>query len=206
VADGHRPQPLRSLRRASCCGRGRPRLRCSLTRSRRRPTAQRCSFADNNGNVVAYNYLCRTDGGICAPAWTTNHQGRRRGRHHRRERPALRARGRRKRPRTQPGNRCPRDESSRHYRNGLVAGGRRRPGYVTTIAIAARARACVLVLDPPGQAIAMTATDTRGYVVEGVPAGRWNVEFVPDDGCMGNDTADAFHTTRERRRPEPRRR
>jgi hypothetical protein len=65
-------------------------------------------------------------------------------------------------------------------------------GYVSTIAIAARVRACVLVLDPPGQAIATTATDTGGYVVEGVPAGRWNVEFVPDDGCMGNDTADAF--------------
>jgi archaellin len=29
-------------------------------------------FADNNGNVVAYNYLCRTDGGACTPAWTTN--------------------------------------------------------------------------------------------------------------------------------------
>ena len=65
-------------------------------------------------------------------------------------------------------------------------------GYVSTIAIAARVRACVLVLDPPGQTIATTATDTGGYVVEGVPAGRWNVEFVPDDGCMGNDTADAF--------------
>jgi hypothetical protein len=29
-------------------------------------------FADNNGNVVAYNYLCRTDGGVCTPAWTKN--------------------------------------------------------------------------------------------------------------------------------------
>ncbi len=29
-------------------------------------------FADNNGNVVAYNYPCRTDGGVCTPAWTTN--------------------------------------------------------------------------------------------------------------------------------------
>ncbi len=49
------------------------------------------------------------------------------------------------------------------------------------------------MLDPAGQSIAMTATDGTGsYVVDGVPAGHWTVEFVPDDGCLGADTADAF--------------
>jgi hypothetical protein len=29
-------------------------------------------FADASGNVVAYNALCRADGGVCAPTWTTS--------------------------------------------------------------------------------------------------------------------------------------
>ncbi|HEY1708204.1 MAG TPA: PQQ-binding-like beta-propeller repeat protein [Rhizomicrobium sp.] len=29
-------------------------------------------FSDNNGNVIAYLGACRTDGGTCAPLWTTN--------------------------------------------------------------------------------------------------------------------------------------
>jgi hypothetical protein len=28
-------------------------------------------FADNNGNVIAYKALCRSDGGTCTPTWTT---------------------------------------------------------------------------------------------------------------------------------------
>ncbi|HEV7495359.1 PQQ-binding-like beta-propeller repeat protein [Baekduia sp.] len=29
-------------------------------------------FADAQGNITAYNAQCRTDGGVCAPAWTKN--------------------------------------------------------------------------------------------------------------------------------------
>jgi hypothetical protein len=29
-------------------------------------------FSDYNGNVIAYPYLCHTNGATCAPAWTTN--------------------------------------------------------------------------------------------------------------------------------------
>jgi hypothetical protein len=29
-------------------------------------------FADSNGKVYAYNYACRSDGGVCTPKWTTN--------------------------------------------------------------------------------------------------------------------------------------
>ena len=62
-------------------------------------------------------------------------------------------------------------------------------GHVTTTAVAA----CVLVLGPDGQAVATAPTDGTGsYSVDGIPAGRWIVQFVPDDGCLGDDTSDAF--------------
>jgi hypothetical protein len=55
------------------------------------------------------------------------------------------------------------------------------------------AAACVLVLDSTGQAVATAATESNGdYTVEGVPAGSWAVEFVPDEGCLGANTVDAF--------------
>jgi hypothetical protein len=34
--------------------------------------ASKVFVADPQGNVTAYNYQCRTDGGVCAPAWTRN--------------------------------------------------------------------------------------------------------------------------------------
>jgi len=34
--------------------------------------ASKVFVADPQGNVTAYNYQCRTDGGVCTPAWTRN--------------------------------------------------------------------------------------------------------------------------------------
>jgi hypothetical protein len=52
---------------------------------------------------------------------------------------------------------------------------------------------CVLVLDATGQAVASAASDDNGaYTVDQVPPGSWTVEFVPDDGCLGGDTAEAI--------------
>ena len=63
-------------------------------------------------------------------------------------------------------------------------------GHVTT---AAATGTCVLVLDAHGQAVTAAATDSAGdYTAGGVPAGSWTVEFLPDNGCVGSDTADAF--------------
>jgi sarcosine oxidase gamma subunit len=54
---------------------------------------------------------------------------------------------------------------------------------------------CVLVLDATGQAVASAASDGDGdgdYTVEEVPPGSWTVEFDPDDGCLGGQTAQAI--------------
>jgi hypothetical protein len=53
---------------------------------------------------------------------------------------------------------------------------------------------CVLVLDASGQSVADAAgADATGrYTVDGVSAGAWTVEFVPDGGCVSQDTADGF--------------
>jgi hypothetical protein len=52
---------------------------------------------------------------------------------------------------------------------------------------------CVLVLDATGQAVASAASDDNGaYTVDQVPSGSWTVEFVPDNGCLGSDTAEAI--------------
>jgi hypothetical protein len=52
---------------------------------------------------------------------------------------------------------------------------------------------CVLVLDGEGQAIASGASTANGnYTVESVPPGNWTVEFIPDEGCAGVETGQAF--------------
>jgi hypothetical protein len=51
---------------------------------------------------------------------------------------------------------------------------------------------CVSLLDATGQAVAVTSTDSSGhYVVAGVPAGSWVVEFLPDRGCLADETGEA---------------
>lgn len=53
--------------------------------------------------------------------------------------------------------------------------------------------ACVLVLDSSGQSVASAASGAGGgYVVGDVPAGSWRVEFLPDGGCIGADSDQAF--------------
>jgi hypothetical protein len=67
-------------------------------------------------------------------------------------------------------------------------------GSITGTVSSSATGVCVLVLDASGQSVADAAgTDAIGrYTVDGVPAGAWTVEFVPDGGCVGQDTADAF--------------
>jgi hypothetical protein len=67
-------------------------------------------------------------------------------------------------------------------------------GSITGTVSSSAISVCVLVLDASGQSVTDAArTDATGrYTVDGVPAGAWTVEFVPDDGCIGQDTADAF--------------
>src|SRR5690349_17568065 len=62
-------------------------------------------------------------------------------------------------------------------------------GHVT----AASGPVCVVVLDAMGQRVAHGPTQASGdYMLGGVPTGTWTVQFLPDFGCNGVVTDEAF--------------